>query len=171
MSASSRIVGIVIACSSLVACGGAQPVGAQDLEPAPADMANTCDELDPSAAPPVEVSVADGAPPAGTGGTVEDGIYFLTQDVEYGPDAVAGSTQGVLVVHGQELVAAFTYGPSERIAFTTSGTTMTMTSSTDCPPHEAKTASSGYTASPTELRISSLSGVEPGAMLVFSKQQ
>jgi hypothetical protein len=129
-------------------------------------------------APLVMPSLETAPAPAAAGGTIVDGLYYLTADTFYVDHAdmgvMAGSAQAAYDFHANVVEATYNYVgmlSSGGDTFTTSGTTLTATFY--CGPDSAGFTTAEYTATPTTITlfIATTHGTQPAVEVrVLTKQ-
>jgi hypothetical protein len=151
--------------SVLAGCGGSAN-GNPDAGNPPSDGA--CNTVS-NAAPLVTHVARSGAVPAMTGGTIENGTYFLTAMELYNGRTTSNDHQETWVVANGVLQAASKSGTSPLVNSTgtlvTSGNQLTINVS--CPGTASVTGNS-YTATPTQFRVIFFDG--PDDVRTYTKQ-
>jgi hypothetical protein len=129
------------------------PDGAVDASPPDAEPCSTLTNT----APEITAVRRQGSVPAATGGAIQNGTYFLTEDIAYTEqmDMDLGPVQGTARITGAQLewIVSINNNPADALleSFTTMDSTIEIIQ--DCPNEGSPSSWSAYTYSGTTLYL------------------
>ncbi|HEY1958646.1 MAG TPA: hypothetical protein VGH28_23675 [Polyangiaceae bacterium] len=159
----------------LAACGGTTTNAPNDAGPdSDTDVAASCNAL-ANGAPVLALSLVASDPPAMQGGTIQDGLYFMTAaEIDTGAGGTSGpsgeSSQVTIQVTGTTVQVATKSSPSQMTVSLTPNGPASFTWTDTCP--DTTTSSVELTATATSLVVVVPVAAQPGWSLVetFTKQ-